>query len=143
MSTSLVAKVPGSVLDKIADQRRLDVTAAQAVVTEDELRAQIAALGECHKTAYGASPAGAFRGDFVDLQHLDCAASLAVHRVGRRVIVVVTEIGTDDDERLGAAPQSVENPGDTDLLPHEVIILIFGYQPDSYEMIKMIFETIL
>ena len=43
MSTSLVAKIPGSVLDKIADQRRLDVTAAQAVVTEDELRAQIAA----------------------------------------------------------------------------------------------------
>ena len=50
MSTSLVAKIPGSVLDKIADRRRLDVTAAQAVVTEDELRAQIAAQ----------SPAGDF-----------------------------------------------------------------------------------
>ena len=50
MSTSLVAKIPGSVLDKIADQRRLDVTAAQAVVTEDQLRAQIAAQ----------SPAGDF-----------------------------------------------------------------------------------
>ena len=43
MSTSLVAKIPGSVLDKIADQRRLDVTASQALVTADELRAQIAA----------------------------------------------------------------------------------------------------
>mmetsp|Transcript_25224 Transcript_25224/g.51243 ORF Transcript_25224/g.51243 Transcript_25224/m.51243 type:complete len:534 (-) Transcript_25224:236-1837(-) len=42
MSTSLEPKIPGSVLDKIADQRRLDVTEAQARVTADELRSKIA-----------------------------------------------------------------------------------------------------